>query len=279
MGATRRKRARNALVFALAFVPFEYFAFASTIGIARDPLSILVNVAISLAFAFPFGYLFFLVEEKIWSWWRTRRPLPIPPAAGSVESFHWTGRPARTNVRRTGTVLAFFAIAIASLLLLPAPESAAFQYLRSVLIWVFVVFLGLMAIGTVFMMRSVTLEVDERGVLTRGMGRADFSIRWEAIGRIEFFSMEKLYPFAFSTRELDPGIQPMRMYALLETRGQVVGHLQPRGILGRELANRLEAALVTNASRRGIPIAEVRWRDSVRWRKRKVPRKRETRAT
>ena len=278
MDAARRKRAGKALVVTLVVVLLEFLAFASTIGIAWDPLSVLANVVISLGIVFPFGYFFLVVDEKIWRWWRTRHPLPLPPGPGSVDSFRWTGRPARAKLRLTGTMFVVFAVILASLLLLPAPESSAFQYFRLVLIWVFVVFLGLFATGTVFMMRNMTIEVDERGVLTRGMARADFSLRWQEIGRIEFFSMEKLYPFAFSSRESGPAMPPMRLYALLDLDGKVVGHLQPR-ILLRESANRLEAAVVTNASRRGIPIVEVRWRDSMRWRKRKAPREREPRPT
>src|SRR5256712_11331427 len=163
-------------------------------------------------------------------------------------------------------------------LLLTTSVSSVFEYLLIVLIWVFVVFLGLFATGTVFMMRNMTIEVDERGVLTRGMARADFSLRWQEIGRIEFFSMEKLYPFAFSTRESGPAMPPMRLYALLDLDGKVVGHLQPR-ILLRESAHRLETAVVTNASRHGIPTVEFRWRDSMRWRKRQAPQEREPRPT
>src|SRR3989441_13303688 len=177
MDAVRRKRARKALVVTLVVVLLEFLAFAGTIGIAWDPLSVLANVVISLGIVFPFGYFLLVVDEKIWRWWRTRHPLPLPPGRGSVDSFRWTGRPARAKLRLTGTMFVVFAFILASLLLLPAPESSASQDFLFFLIWGFVVLLGLFATGTRFVMRNMTIEVDEQGSLTRGMARHDFSIR------------------------------------------------------------------------------------------------------
>src|SRR3989442_6979782 len=109
MDAARRKRARKALVVTLVVVLLEFLAFASTIGIAWDPLSVLANVVISLGIVFPFGYLLLVVDEKIWRWWRTRHPLPLPPGPGSVDSFRWTCRPAHAKLRLTGPL--FLALA------------------------------------------------------------------------------------------------------------------------------------------------------------------------
>lgn len=269
--STRRKRARAALVLATVLTIFEFLGFANTMGRASDPLSVFLNGTASLAIGFLFCYFVLTVDEKIRGWWRVRHPRPIPSAPGSIESFHWTGRPARVNVRQVMAVFVVFGVMAASVLVLPLSRGGAEPFPPSVLGLLIIALLGFFALGTGLMTRVVTFDVDEQGVRTHGMFRASFTTPWRDVGRIEFFSMEKTQPFAIFAAT-GRSIPPHRMYALLGPDGHMIGGLLPQGTLGQDLGNRLEAALITQSSRRGIPIVEVRWRDSMRWKRRQVPR-------
>jgi threonine/homoserine/homoserine lactone efflux protein len=239
-----------------------------------DLPSVLLNLAIFLVVGFPFLYAWISTQARISTWWRSRHPVPSPPVLGSIESFSWNGRPARANIRRVVGVLLFLVTLTALSFLVAGLGMGPPPLAVSILGFFFIAFIALFALGTAFMSRSMTFEVDENGVRTDGLGKSSFVLRWEEIARIEFVPLEMMTFLPFLGGEIGSRGPSNRVYAFVNREGKFLAGIPPQTFLSRELGNRLEAAMSTQASRHGIPVVEVRWRDSLHWRKPKLPARR-----
>lgn len=258
----RKKRLRTATIMASLLALAEVVVFSA--GNRLDPLSLVGNFAFALAFGIPLLYGLLSLRAGISGWWGTRHPPPPSPDLPSIESFSWTGRPIRAEAWKVvAAVLVLGAMAGAALIMMSSESSSSF--LASLLAVLTVAVIAMLALGIGFLNRTMTFEVDERGVRTVGVRRASFDLEWKDVGRIEFMAMEKMgFPFF---EDIGPPVLLLRTYAFLDRSGRFLAGLPPPPILNRELSGRMEAALLTQAARHDIPTVEVRLRDAFRWRK------------
>lgn len=266
----RRKIRTKALLFWAVFTGFTLaFSFPSSPPPFPEFLfGFAVVIGISFVVGFPISYVLILAEHRFGArlrerWQRRLFPQPPTEPLAAAEPFRYSGR----QWKWSAGLLAFVFATLAVAWLVPE-TSELFPYAMLLLVrWAAVALVAFAVPASFLRLRRMEYEVDDLGIRVRGRLRP-FAIVWNEVDRLEVSSA---FPFP-SFLSPPGGMSLPKVYALWRKDGTFVGTIAPLAELPRRDGPAFESALLAYANRRGIPVFDIPWKQSMRtWKKRRNP--------
>ncbi len=252
---------KTALILAAVFTILDGVAVVSTMGPA---MGVAFEAALaSLPVAFVVAFLLFLGIGSLETrrWMRIQETRPVAGDREEMETpYRWVGRTLRSFNILAGMdgLFAFFYV---TSLLGGQPLGSAGDLFR----WATLALIAVSLPGMVFALRVKSLVIDASGIHSHGKPWGNLELRWPEIREIGLPSGIPPGLPSFAPRSV------MRLIAFRGTDGFLSGVLNPWAEMGPSFEVPVQEALRGYASRNGIPMRDLTWREFMTWHRRRKP--------